>query len=478
MGFRVSTSPAGTNGNPLLWTHDDSTDSTAETQSLGILYPNELNQGVKLVRTLGSGSNRVNDLVDEYSFQTIVESRFAFLLESNRLPAHARLEVLNEDGTTVLKSAGINEPLILILGRGSYRVRISGWDPTSVRSINYLVSMVGIRQNDNPPALFSGPAPVVGIRLAPISGPGGVDSGNGGLVGGGSSGSSSGRTGSGTSSGLPGISRIDTTLSRLYLDQSGVTRITLPADSSNLAIAIPTLHTNYGGGVGSALQFARSGRKGSTLRDGLAPSGLSELADGPVGKAHGVSKDSSANLTAVQKLSTLINSALKTKSETTADDRPQNSTDNRSPEQQVVESEGETEQLHYEAVDRAAQEAQGAALPSDANKWTTQDGSSPLNTDLRGVHNGAVEADLRFNVWQNCVSIPANFSGESNLTDMNSSAALSLPDRVFAAGMGLIAASTVLRPAPTIGLSGTRRATTQLDWQTQPATLRSAPRVR
>lgn len=479
VGFRVSSSSAGTNGNPLVWTHDDDTDAAADTQSLGILFPNELTQGVKLVRTAGSGSNRINDVVDEYSFQVIKDMKIAFFLESNRLPAGALLEVFNADGTTVLRSGGLNEPLILNVLPGTYRVRVSGWNPTSARSMSYRVTLVGINQNDNPPALFSGPAPIVGIRLAPIAGPGGSNPGGVGSGTGGSAGSGlGGGAGSGSAAGLPGISRIDTTLSRLYLDQNGVTRITLPADSNNLVIAIPTLQSNSGGGLGSALQSARSSRRGTTLRDGLAPSGLSELADGPIGKTNRDGKEVSANLTAVQKLSSLIQSALKSKQNVAADDRAQSVTDSRSSAHETISSDSEVE-LHYDAVDRAARESQGAALPDDGDQLgTTETDASQFSTDIRSIRDGAVETDLPFDGWQDCISIPTSFSGGLTLTDSSHSASLLAPDQVFAAGMGLIAASAVLHPAPATGLSGTRRASGQFDWSSRSAASRSTPRLR
>lgn len=314
--FSVSATAVGTNGNPLVWTHDPSTDATGAPQVLGALFPTETRSAVKIVRSSHPGTHSAGDTADDYQFQILQTQPYVFQLSGNHLTSGASLELFDAAGNPVATSSlNGSTTLIAHLRTGTYRVRITGW-PSSVPSgINYQLSIHTPAQSDNAPPLFSGPAASVGSRLAGTANttPGGVIPGTGSSgVGGGTSNSGSSGSAGNISSGIE-ASGASGTRPSLLSTRLGVSPLNLTPGAGNTAIAIPAVTTQTGGVSSFTLRATRLARQEEINRDLLSPNDLSEFADGPVGRPNRNDLNRNESLVSGRKLQALIQSALAAK---------------------------------------------------------------------------------------------------------------------------------------------------------------------
>ena len=86
VAFTVNGPAQGSAGNPLLWTDKEPNNSAASAQVLGVLFPDELQQGVVLKRTAGASAT---DTGDYYQFQVLQQRDYLMTLSGSGLPAKA-----------------------------------------------------------------------------------------------------------------------------------------------------------------------------------------------------------------------------------------------------------------------------------------------------------------------------------------------------------------------------------------------------
>lgn len=285
--FVVLPNPVGTNGNPHLWTHDRLTDLIPAAQDLGMLFPQELKSGVAFVRESSNGLGLGFDTADEYRFELLQTRTYRFHLSGTSLPAGVALTVVDHAGNPVaLFSPDNGLTLIAQLPAGEYTLRVGSWPTSAARRLSYRIDFNLMGNPDNAPPLSSGPAALVSMRLVGDSIPnnGGVtppvNSGGGTSTGGSSNGGST--TGGGSSGTLSSISSTIGPNDYSLGSSSSLTNLTL--GTSGIAFGIPTLTSTSGNGPGS-LRVTRTLGRGAGLKDGISLSGLSALADGPVGRS-------------------------------------------------------------------------------------------------------------------------------------------------------------------------------------------------
>ncbi|MDB5387849.1 MAG: hypothetical protein JWM11_3495 [Planctomycetaceae bacterium] len=323
VNFTVAQTNPGTQGDPRIWTHDTESSSTGLPQQLGVLFPKELVAGVTVQRIANSSSSGNHDTSDDYSFQLLQDQSYRFSLSSGHLPAGVGIQVLDTLGNVLAASTSESlGRLQSILSAGSYVLRVGNWPASQSHALAYHVDIKAIFVHDNPPPLFSGPAPAVGLRLvnAEDLGSGGSSSSSFGSNPGGSSFGSIGSS-FGTGSSIGGVSSTGAaatdsnglTSSTFLVERTGSLKITLPANADGVVIAIPTVSGGSLDRSGLIYQATRSVRRASDLKDSLGLIGLAELADGPVGRTGSEIGDSAPALNSMRKLLSLIESSLSSK---------------------------------------------------------------------------------------------------------------------------------------------------------------------
>lgn len=442
--FKVSGPTAGTAGNPLVWTHDPQTDASATTQPLGTLFPSELATGVSIVRSGGTGSNRNNDQFDEYSFSVTQNGRYSLSFGGAELPSGVSYQIFDQQGNAVpLTLIGGGALGFVRLTSGNYTLRIGDWPANSARSIDYQFQIRNPFQPDDAVPLFSGAAPAIGLRLVTAmngGGSGGVGSGGGGS-GGGLGGGIGGGSGGGTSGG--GISDLGTS-SRLnnpidspndYIIGQVGNRLGQLSTSSGIVVAIPTLLSDPGTGLGSKLQVSRSLRRSSLAGDGLAPGRLSELADGPMGRSHHHQTEEDSNLSAVRKLSRLIDSQVASKRD--ADDSQKSPTTN-SPAYRNENADVADHDVNVDPDTEIAPTDDGPGQPESNHTTATERSPGRLSAQIGDQSRFDIANDLAFILHGRI----ADKEAEAQVDELQSA---DLPDTLFAAGVGLLIANAVVQ---------------------------------
>ena len=444
--FTVAGPSAGTAGNPLVWTHNPQTDAPATTQELGTFFPDELVAGVKIVRPEGTGSNRNDDQVDDYSFSVLQTGRYELKFSGAGLPAGVSHQLFDHLGNVVpLTSIGGGALAFTRLTAGSYVLRVGNWPASNARSINYQIQLRALFQGDNPVPLFSGAAPAIGLRLVTAINTGGSGgSGSGGGIGGGGSNSGGGSSG-GSSGGISNIGSSSASINTIDRPNDYITgqvgmRLGQLTNSNGAVIAIPTILSDVGAGLGAKLQVARSLRRISALGDGLAPSRLSEFADGPMGRSEDDRSDIETDLSAINRLSRLIDSAVAQKRN--SNDSQQSPATNRStPENETTDIADQETDLDSQGL--APAEGDGSdsdhttTIEAPRSKLSAQINQTSPVVDVNDAHS-VTDIDMAF--------INSELAGDHQI-DTVGLQSVYLPDTVFAAGVGLLLTNAVMQGA-------------------------------
>jgi len=161
-------------------------------QNLGVLFPDELQAGVTIIRGPESGNSLASSTTaDEYVIQLLQSQEYSFTLSGDDLPDGVQVTVSNASGQTVPFLTSYDGLVYFApLSAGSYTVTVGGWTAGQSSSISYQLTMDLIGQQDNAPPLVDGPAPALQIYLD------GIGSTTGTVSAGGSGGSGSGSSGS------------------------------------------------------------------------------------------------------------------------------------------------------------------------------------------------------------------------------------------------------------------------------------------
>lgn len=306
--FEVATTAAGTDGNPLVWTHVEVSDADDSPQQLGVIFPHELQAGVQFVRADAGDSTGRHDKSDEYRFEILQNQTYLLHLSGDSLPKGVQIQLVDQLGHSI-EGEGLNDghTLFLQLRAGTYTLRVGDWSTGQARHLSYRIEFNLEGVSDNAPPLLSGPSPAVGIRLASSVGQDGVPgSGSGIPVPGSGSSGNIGPSPAPSSSTLVGNngSPISTPLN---IGRQGLPRVVVPLNSGNVAIAIPAFPSTAGSRSRVASQVTLPIRK--TMRTGSGPQfqGLVGIADGPIGTTNADNQDHLfPTLNALRKLNTLI----------------------------------------------------------------------------------------------------------------------------------------------------------------------------
>lgn len=453
--FTVSTPAAGTSGNPTIWTHDPQTDTTPSTQVLGVLFPDELQSGVEIVRAAGSGSNRTNDQSDEYRFEVLNAGRYSWTFSGQGMPSGAAVQIMDAQGHVLDIARGDDGSFgYAFLKAGSYVLHVGNWSASTARSVGYQFH-IGVFWIDDAPPLTSGPGAAVGLRLItainPVgsggspggSGSGGFGSGVGNIGGGNNGGGISG----GGSTNLGGSSLSNGLLDSPndYNTRFGLQRLGLPANLDDFAIAIPTVLSDSGTGLGTRLQVARSLRRSSDLGEGLSASRLSEFADGPLGKSRQDPSDLTSNLSTVRKLSRLIDSRLISNHDTIGDQPTRPTKTSTQGNEATIAIDQVTDSA--EPGDLGPATAPEAPDQTDSNYTTgTEPKGSSLSAKVHTVSHVRNQNDFRSQTANDSVFLPATPRRDDAMhVETAELQSAYLPDTVFATGMGLLVATAALQ---------------------------------
>lgn len=454
VNFTVSTRAPGTAGDPTVWTHDPRTDTTPSTQALGVLFPDEIQSGVKIVRAAGSGSNRTNDQSDDYSFEVLTTGRYRLTMSGQGLPSGSLFHLLDSLGNVVdMASSDDGTIATTFLKAGRYVLQVGNWPASTARSIGYQVDIKMFLRLDDPLPLTSGPGAAIGLRLVtamdPVgsggTGSGGFGSGPGGIGAGGGSGGSSG--GGLSDVGSSSLSTRSTDSPNDYNTRFGLPRLNLPSNLDNLVIAMPTVLSDAGTGLGGRLQVARSLRRVADLREGLNASRLSEFADGPLGKTRGEQSDLTSSLSTIRKLSRLIDSGLVSDQDSIGNRQARPTTASFPNNETTIAHDRETDSAQQGELGPASAPGDGAPEQPDSNYTTgVEPKRSNLNVRVDNVGHFSEHHDFQSQIANDSVFLPAGPSrdddGHYETAELQ---AAFLPDTVFAAGMGLLLASAALQ---------------------------------
>ncbi len=269
-------------------------------QDFGVLFPDELQAGVTIIRGPQSGASPANPSIsDQYEIQLLQQQSYSFTLSGDLPPDGAQVTLTDASGQTIPLNQSSDGLLYLgFLSAGTYTVAVSGWTAGGSASVSYelTINLFG-QQNDGPP-LVAGPAPLLQIHLESIAVT--TQSGTTGETGGGSgpstenatTGDSGGGRGPATVS-LPGTSGLVTaqfaaaggltSLGASPLGGASETAATTAAEPVQVALGVP-LSPGLGGLV--SLVTLTQVLPWSTVGEGLEMPGpveqpLIEASEGP-----------------------------------------------------------------------------------------------------------------------------------------------------------------------------------------------------
>ena len=299
---------ASATGNPLVHVHVIGDDSPSSPQQLGTLFPRELQTGVQIVRSSEDPSAQEHDSADYYQIHLLQDQSYSFSVAGSALPNGVSLQLFDAQGNLInAVSPDGGQTLIAQLTAGDYVVRIGNWSPEIAGSIVYTLHVQLLGQPDNAPALFSGPAPAVTLRLAsavdptpsptPVSGPAPASVQqpweSAGVF-------SMGTASPSTVAGNPGPFQ-----PRIVFPGTDGNSFVIPASRSSSEESAADFK------VARNIRLVRDSSDAS--EDQLEPSGLTDLADTPLGKAileNGIKSESGKIRGLMEKLTESISSEL------------------------------------------------------------------------------------------------------------------------------------------------------------------------
>lgn len=161
VSFTVAGPARGTGGNPLLWTDQEPNDSAATAQVLGVLFPDELQQGVTVQRSAGASTS---DTADYYQFQVLQPGQYVLSLSGTGLPVGALPTLTDASGNVVTGvPQGQGGAVRFDLAAGTYTVCVGGWTASQAASVQYKLQISLAIGGVSPPSLTVGPAPAIQI---------------------------------------------------------------------------------------------------------------------------------------------------------------------------------------------------------------------------------------------------------------------------------------------------------------------------
>jgi hypothetical protein len=169
VSFSVNGPPRGSNGDPLTWIDAGFNHSLVHAQSLGVLFPHELQfgAGVTIERDPASpGVHGFGGQADYYQFSVLQNRPYTVTLDAPSLSGFASIQLLNEDGTPVPAATNdTGDALKAVLDPGTYVIEVRGWRASQARSVSYQLNVTLDGAGENPVPLTTGPSPALFIRF-------------------------------------------------------------------------------------------------------------------------------------------------------------------------------------------------------------------------------------------------------------------------------------------------------------------------
>jgi methionine-rich copper-binding protein CopC len=141
-------------------------------QQIGVLFPDELQAGVNIVRFPESPTDPgASETSDTYVIQVLQYQNYSFQLTGDNLPDGTQLTLTDASGQTVPLTQSEGGQLSLgLLKAGTYTLSVGGWSADEAAGVSYQVLILLNGQQDNAPPLVDGPAPALQVALAPSAG--------------------------------------------------------------------------------------------------------------------------------------------------------------------------------------------------------------------------------------------------------------------------------------------------------------------
>lgn len=155
-------------GRSTLWSDREAHDTLSHPQSLGVLFPTELQAGVLIRRDFTDDSaSAPSDTADFYQIQLLQSRPYFFTLTGSGLPAGTQPILYDATGHPIRTLAqGGGAVRLANLDAGVYEIGIGGWSPAQASHVTYQLRIRLGGSVENPTPLTVGPGPAVFIRLA------------------------------------------------------------------------------------------------------------------------------------------------------------------------------------------------------------------------------------------------------------------------------------------------------------------------
>ena len=170
--FTVAGPVRGSAAGATTWLNGAANDSAETAQSLGVLFPHELQNGVTVSRNATTNALQSSDTADHFRLELLQSRTVVFSLQNTGSASGARLEVLDANGQPrSLLSLADGTLRLGFLPTGTYTLRATGWTADNFGDVTYDISIRLLGASENPTPLTVGAAPAAGIHLRGNSAP-------------------------------------------------------------------------------------------------------------------------------------------------------------------------------------------------------------------------------------------------------------------------------------------------------------------
>jgi methionine-rich copper-binding protein CopC len=157
---------------------------TGLAQNIGLMYPDELQAGVTILRYPVSPTAAGADATqDSYTFRVMESQYYTIGLIGSDLPAGTQLSMTDGSGDPVpLGFPSGPQQYTPFLSPGTYTISVGGWTAGAGAGLSYQLLVSLGTQQDNAPPLTDSPAPAIQVSLAGLSAFAGASSGTAGTA--------------------------------------------------------------------------------------------------------------------------------------------------------------------------------------------------------------------------------------------------------------------------------------------------------
>jgi hypothetical protein len=148
------------------WREDvEPNDSPAQAQGLGVLFPNELVNGVEITRDAQSLVNsQPTDTADYYTITVLQAKQYDFVLDNTGTVPGLQVSISGGSLTNWVNLTSGNGFSFANLAAGTYLVRVDGWTAAQRFNVTYQLTISIGQSAELPPPLTQGAGPLIQIR--------------------------------------------------------------------------------------------------------------------------------------------------------------------------------------------------------------------------------------------------------------------------------------------------------------------------